>query len=199
MSLVALFVGLAAFAALTLAGTPEGSSGLAGRRIKSVTTTRSRCASRCRGPERTERRISIVGRPADPAAEPDLLERAVDNDGGVLVIRFLVALSTALTTAATLARLFGRRDPDSPPDSELGAERRRDDRGGGGGEAEPPDPTGAEREERDAQMHEHPVSKQELLKALVRKHPKIRIVVEPGVEPPEAPQTFSRPRRRAGS
>lgn len=183
ISLLAFLAGIAAFTALVIGGMPHGKSVLPGRRTKSVSTTRSHCSSECRGRERTERRVSISSRPPAPADQPSLVERAVDNDGGVLVIRFLIALSTALTTAVTLERLFGRRDPGDLPGSEPDAEPKQDDSGSNGGETlepgPPPAPAEGEREERAAQMHEVAVNRQALLKAAMSRRPKIRIKIKP--------------------
>jgi hypothetical protein len=183
ISLLALLVGAAAFGALITSGIPKDKPASLGRRIKSVSTTRSRCPARCRGPERTERSVNISSLPPAPADEPSVVEKSIDNDGGVLVIRFLIALSTALTTAVTLKRLFGRREPGGSSGSDPYPARNQDNGGrsqGGGGPEPEPRPaahqqSGSEREERDAQMHEVAVKRQALLKAALRRRPKIKI------------------------
>lgn len=121
--IVGLLVGLASFVLLLSEGVPGTEGASRGKEVTLSQTKSSGCPERCSKPEHTTTKVSVSNTPASPAEDPSLIEKAIDNDAGVLVIRLLVALLAALTTMATLERLLSapnraaridKRD-DTPP------------------------------------------------------------------------------------
>jgi hypothetical protein len=135
-------VALVTFVLLTVEGVPTAGQALPGKRIKLTHTTRSRCSSQCKEPERGETRVTLSSSPATPANDPSLIEKALDNDGGVLVIRFIVSMLTALMTVATIERLLrgdappGQSSQGDPaeldPDNSAGSQDQGKERDSGG-------------------------------------------------------------------
>lgn len=115
-SLLGLAVGAASFVFLVIQGIPGEEAAIPGKRSKIVHTTRSGCPTRCTEPERVETEVSLESSPAAQADEPSLIEKAIDNDIGVQMIRLLAALLIASATAATLERLLRRPDDAAPPE-----------------------------------------------------------------------------------
>jgi hypothetical protein len=123
-SIAGLLVGLASFVLLLSEGVPGTEGASRGKEVTLSHTKSSGCPERCSKPEHTKTKVSVSNTPASPAEDPSLIEKAIDNDAGVLVIRLLVALLAALTTMTTLERLLrapngaapAERRDDTPPD-----------------------------------------------------------------------------------
>lgn len=184
-ALVGIAVGLASFVLLVTQGGPTGDPRHPGKRVKLTHTNRSGCPERCSKPQRVETEVTLSSTPATSADDPSVIERALDNDGGVLVIRLIAALLAALATATTLDRLLRRPDERPPPPDE-GVQIVRSP------EDKPRDPTDTKKqgEERDAPPEPKEVTKvrgedlggaarQALLQEWASRLPRVRIVRGP--------------------
>jgi hypothetical protein len=113
---IGLFVAVVCLFLLMLEGTPEDPSIAASVVTKRVHATRSGCSKTCEKPQTTEGEVSVAGKTTDSPGSGGALDRALDNDVGVTVIRLLLALLTGVATAVATARLLTDIFPEDRPD-----------------------------------------------------------------------------------
>jgi hypothetical protein len=151
--LLSVLAGGVTFVLLVAEGVPAGEAAAPGKRVKVTHTTRSGCPERCKEPQEVDTEVTLSSNPATLADDPGLIEKALDNDGGVQVIRFLFALAVMLTTAATLERLRPEPGETTPPE-ETGQPVERDPGHGPGSSSGAAGEAEEAKEEREAQTRE---------------------------------------------
>ncbi len=124
-------VGVTAFALFLVEGVPGREQANKGKRVSVTRLSRTPCHRLCKDPEKAERKTTISIDPAQQAEDPSVFTKAIDNDIGVLGLRFLASLLLAVSTAVALERLV--RGDSRPPDAGAPADPPKNRGSGSGG------------------------------------------------------------------
>jgi hypothetical protein len=103
---IGLAVAMLCMLFLVLEGTPEDPSVSATLATKSVHATRTGCTQTCEKPQTTEGEVSVKSNTTGTPGSGGALDRALDNDVGVTVIRLLLAIALGAASGLATARFL---------------------------------------------------------------------------------------------
>jgi hypothetical protein len=138
-----LLIGIACALALLLQGIPENVS------VETTLTTTSTsskssggCPRQCKKPRTTVAHVTVESHTQGDPGAGSALEKVLDNDAGITVLRLLLALVMGMITAFATLRLLTALRRGSGPDDGVTVERPDDASHGGGGARRHPEGAG---------------------------------------------------------
>lgn len=157
---VGVIVGLGAAVTLLLEDLPPGTSVQIASKTRSGETTSSGCPLRCKKPEVSTNEVSIKStKPVGPGTG-GLLEKAFDNDAGIVVLRLLLALLIGATAGFLTARAVSQRDGPGPDPTMLAFLAGLSAGGSHSGAAQPEETEIDEQEEEDTRLEDERLERQ---------------------------------------